>query len=618
MGAKIVAVRRAARAAALGAFLVIVHSGGGPVAAPDLVRRADNPQDAGCLSCHQGIESIGGKMDSFSCVLCHKGAGGAKEKEAAHRGMHSNPGDLRVAKRTCGMCHAEQYENLMKSLHATSAGVISGARYTWGAQEGRGSLYGNRAVADEDGVPEGRKGALKKLDGVPAFSESKRHVDDYLRKECLRCHVWTEGKKRPGDYRSSGCTACHMVYADDGLSRSGDPTIGKDEPGHPIHHILTNRIPSNQCLHCHNRGGRTGVSYIGTMEADPYGSPWAEGGKKQGKLHGKHYHRLQPDIHHEKGMDCVDCHTSREIHGDGNIYGKKEEAVEVRCRSCHGTVDGRTDLRTAWGNRLDNLAEVEGKVLLTAKLTGRKHSVTQLKDLRDGGKLPAAMAIPAHKRKLECYSCHSKWAPQCYGCHALRDDRKDGFDWIGEAETVGKWKETRSYLRWETPALGLNVKGRVSPFTTGCQVFFSHIDKDGRSAVVNKTFRTSHGHSGIAHNPVQPHTVTDDPRTCEDCHSSSKAQGLGTGVYSAEGSGLGIPFELERIVDEDGRQVQATSHDGARPFNKAELEKISRVNVCISCHEKMSDPEAWKKVTDVVGFVRTNEEHKKLLKGLLP
>src|SRR5205814_1668291 len=55
----------------------------------------------------------------------------------------------------------------------------------------------------------------------------------------------------PGDYRSSGCTACHVVYANDrspvnsgpwaragnqGLSRNPDPTIRKDERGHPIEH----------------------------------------------------------------------------------------------------------------------------------------------------------------------------------------------------------------------------------------------------------------------------------------------------------------------------------------------------------------------------------------------
>jgi hypothetical protein len=70
----------------------------------------------------------------------------------------------------------------------------------------------------------------------------------------------------PGDYRSSGCTACHVVYANDReLTSSGpyakfgnmghyagnDPTIPKDEPGHPIQHRLTRAIPTSQCMICH-------------------------------------------------------------------------------------------------------------------------------------------------------------------------------------------------------------------------------------------------------------------------------------------------------------------------------------------------------------------------------
>ena len=54
----------------------------------------------------------------------------------------------------------------------------------------------------------------------------------------------------PGDYRGSGCTACHVVYANDrdpshsaayaqfghsGFSASSDPTIPKNESGHPVY-----------------------------------------------------------------------------------------------------------------------------------------------------------------------------------------------------------------------------------------------------------------------------------------------------------------------------------------------------------------------------------------------
>jgi hypothetical protein len=84
-----------------------------------------------------------------------------------------------------------------------------------------------------------------------------------------------------GDYRSSGCTACHVIYANDsspihsgpyafagnqGHSFSPDPTIPKNEPGHPIEHRFTNGIPTSQCIVCHIHPGTNVVnSYLGYM-----------------------------------------------------------------------------------------------------------------------------------------------------------------------------------------------------------------------------------------------------------------------------------------------------------------------------------------------------------------
>ena len=58
--------------------------------------------------------------------------------------------------------------------------------------------------------------------------------------------------------------------------------------------------------------------------------------------------------------------------------------------------------------------------------------------------------------------------------------------------------------------------------------------------------------------------------------------------------GSPIDFELERIVDEEGKQIQATNHIGARPLNKAEQQKIMRAGTCNGCHG--ADSEFWSKV----------------------
>jgi len=83
----------------------------------------------------------------------------------------------------------------------------------------------------------------------------------------------------PGDYRASGCTACHVIYANDrdplhsgayaqfghsGFSSSSDPTIPKNESGHPIKHSFTLSIPSSQCMICHIHPGTNMVTtYFG-------------------------------------------------------------------------------------------------------------------------------------------------------------------------------------------------------------------------------------------------------------------------------------------------------------------------------------------------------------------
>jgi len=39
------------------------------------------------------------------------------------------------------------------------------------------------------------------------------------------------------------------------------------------------------------------------------------------------------------GLLCQDCHTSVDIHGDGNIHGTTMGQVEVECSDCHGRPD---------------------------------------------------------------------------------------------------------------------------------------------------------------------------------------------------------------------------------------------------------------------------------------
>jgi hypothetical protein len=78
----------------------------------------------------------------------------------------------------------------------------------------------------------------------------------------------------------------------------------------------------------------------------------------------------QEDVHLAKGMQCVDCHTQREIHGDGTEYNsmKQPGAMDAKCENCHKSIT----------------PSVSHKI---------------------------------HQEKLDCKSCHVRHVVSCYNCH---------------------------------------------------------------------------------------------------------------------------------------------------------------------------------------------------------
>lgn len=83
------------------------------------------------------------------------------------------------------------------------------------------------------------------------------------------------------------------------------------------------------------------------------------------------------DVHMQAGMTCVDCHTQREIHGDGNFYKTMRDpnAKDAACTNCH------------------------------------------TKEAEDYPAIPATKSHRIHKDKLECNACHVQNTMTCYNCH---------------------------------------------------------------------------------------------------------------------------------------------------------------------------------------------------------
>jgi hypothetical protein len=133
-------------------------------------------------------------------------------------------------------------------------------------------------------------GGLELLTGIP-----------YSELGCKNCHA-------------AGCDRCHKTETVEGDCKAlGYSTRTASKP--------------DMCLNCHGR---------------------------EKAMIGIDYKAKQEDVHLAQGMVCTDCHSAREMHGDGTEYVsmKQPGAMATRCENCHDTLKP-TEAHTAHGKKLD-------------------------------------------------------------------------------------------------------------------------------------------------------------------------------------------------------------------------------------------------------------------------
>lgn len=525
-----------------------------------------------CLSCHTE-EKLDTAHDAklIGCSPCHLGNAMTVDKDKAHAGMVLNPGDLRVVERTCGIegCHPADPHKVKNSLMATNRGILATLLYYWGEADTQ-----NGDFSVEELLQSGKTSLAL----------------DYFRKMCATCHLWKQKYDTPDapiffQEKGGGCSACHFVLPD-GKSLTTSTSFAKTDyvPGlnkKKPHPLIIKKIPEENCIRCHNRSGRIGLSYTGIYEAEGYGTPYEQGGPSSKQLAGdRFYLKIAEDVHHQKGMVCIDCHTRDEIMGDGTRYAHYEEQLEISCEMCHSAKPGTTRKN----KQVNNIVNKEGRFILIGKNDGKERPLNLPK--------PDACAYPGHKR-LTCESCHSTWVPQCYGCHVKRDDRETHLDKLTLEETEGWWEEGRSYIRYEKPMLAVWGE-EVVIVTPGCQDVVTLVDKQGK---------VSGGFNRFTMAAINPHTTQIKGRTCEECHTSPKTVGLGEGTVSKkDGEWRFTPMDqgidtlegrtvgLDTFVTIDGKPLQHGSRPNLRPFNGEELRRILRVGLCLQCHKDLKNP----------------------------
>lgn len=551
--------------------------------------------ESSCVTCHEGIEAMHPEAQ-LSCVDCHGGnALGASMEEAHVRPGRSrdnervakldedlawrrfvNPMDLRVAKRNCGDCHADMVSNVLHSLHGTTAGHLSDGFYEVGATKKRGSRYSVFPVS-KPRVDGGQVRQLNQLPSVRASDpedELATHYPDLARKECMQCHLYSNGRAVrgrvgfDGDYRGEGCAACHVTYATDGFSRSADKRAVRTEPGHARTHSMTRAPATDTCVSCHYGDASIGLQFRGMSQLPP-GAPGGPDipGTTDTLLNRSFYlsdpAMTPPDIHHEKGMHCIDCHTAGDLMGDGRLHGQMEYAVEISCSDCHGDFEQLASLVTRRGTPLTHIRREGEEVILTSKVSGVEHRVPQVLHVLDPQRPEfnprAKQAMTSAHGQVECYTCHAGWNPNFLGFHFTRNLSLSQLDLVSGKRTPGRvTTQEKVFATWKSFFAGLNEAGRVAPYMTGFSTMGSVYDENGELVLDQVMPVTAEGLSGMSMVHHQMHSVRPTARSCVECHRSASTWGLGSQnfqlgrrlAYVADRRGIeSLALNRERLID---------------------------------------------------------------------
>ncbi|EAR01355.1 cytochrome c family protein [Maribacter sp. HTCC2170] len=555
-----------------------------------------------CLECHKMSKGFSASHSPhlIGCVGCHLGQGLEATKEKAHEGMVLIPGNLSNATETCGKCHSEELKNIEGSLMTTNSGIVAVDKFIFGEADSLDYHYHIKDIGN---------------------TASEKHLRDL----CANCHLGAE-KKEFGEItelsRGGGCIACHLNYSDD-ANKELNAYISSNKTALPKIHPSTDIFMNDtHCFGCHSRSSRISTNYEGWHET-MFDKEEVVGDKDYKVFDDlRVYKRMSEDVHHQKGMLCIDCHTSQEVMGDGQLYAHEEDAVKLQCSDCHfikGSPESiaydKLDRESKVVFRHRGFVHKDKEILVTKKdknplvntyvegdkafLVGKKNG--ELHEIK-----PQSIVCSrdnAHK-DMSCSSCHSAWAPRCIGCHTSFDkDDIEGFDLLDKKEVIGQWNEYVSDFLVSYPTLGIREKEsgnsrKVEPAIPGMIMTLDNgsYEKGGESEDIS--FHRLYA-------PNAPHTTAREVRDCKSCHTNPIALGYGSGElkYSitngignwqfipdyAQNKHDGLPEDawIGFMNDKNQSGTNSTRHD-FRPFTIKEQQRILLVGACLQCHNENS------------------------------
>ncbi|OQX78984.1 MAG: hypothetical protein B6D64_05535 [Bacteroidetes bacterium 4484_276] len=558
----------------------------------------------GCLACHQNMEGFSPSHDpaAIGCASCHLGDPYTLDKKVAHRKMINIPGNLNVASRTCGTsdCHPEITERIQNTLMTTLSGLVSVDRF----------------VFNEAPVP----GILSHIAEIGHSA-----ADGHLRDLCANCHLGNP-KTEYGPInqlsRGGGCNACHLNYsnkAKNELVCTEYKTVTNTILMH--HPELSLNITNQHCFGCHSRSGRIATNYEGWHETLLDEEEVTDWGKYRLLEDKRVFEFISADVHHESGMDCIDCHNSYETMGDGKHHIHEEFQVKIMCGDCHFSGGANTLTIDQLDAETYKILQLKGYPKDRKFLKKQKSGIAIVNTFIDeigkpwlvsknsGKTLPVLPPAEICSRgnahdDLSCEACHTAWAPQCTGCHNVYEKNSEGYDLLENRFKTGTWVEYAGIFPAGPPALGVDERKetafpntrKIGTFINGMvlSIDLSSFDNDDEDKEI---FHRLYA-------PTAAHTTSRKGRGCKSCHNDPLAIGYGRGKldYIIEGEKGTWQFTSQFVLNNyDGlpedawigflgeRKGWTTTREGVRPFTIEEQKRILTVGTCLTCHSEDSE-----------------------------
>ncbi len=343
-------------------FFLLFLLSGGCSEEPETVAAKEHDHETGsCISCHK-IELDDNHQ--LACTSCHSGQEGVMSREEAHEGLVARPAHPENAMKYCGGCHEKAIDMVAGSNHYTLSDHISLVRTAFGAKTSPDTPL------------------LLKASAAP--QNALELTDDLLRRRCLRCHVYGEGDDFSKVRRATGCAACHLAY-DNGRMKS---------------HAFLAKPDDSRCLSCHY-GNHVGFDYYGRYEHDyneEYRTPFRQKSIPV-RPFGVEYHQLEPDVHQQAGMVCIDCHSSAQVMGS--------EQNSRTCRACH-------DPKELQNHLPQGVTRTTEQFTYSSAATGLSLTLPVIKN-------PAHLGMD----KISCQACHARWSFNDGETHLMRIDHDD-------------------------------------------------------------------------------------------------------------------------------------------------------------------------------------------------